>query len=239
MFAAISKAIRKDGEYRCGKRDSFLGRFALTHWDWCLNVCKFGHDDSPYWALHVLCFWVRLWQARTMPHGDMHLDKWGIGLYERSLMLSWGNKVKFVYLPWMYDHCQTEVMLQDDSFVRFERWNGKGETPEPATIFRQVHPYTYVMKRILSHDSKDANECVQRRKATVTVKRRSWCWRGWPFRLLRWPRKTSTTIDVQFDDEVGDKSGSWKGGCVGCDYELKADETPVECLRRMERERTF
>lgn len=235
MIAAVSKAFREHGEYRLGNYGSFLHRFALSPWDWCVGVYKFGQDDSPYWCLKLFCFWIRLWHARTMPKGDMHLDKWGVGLYERSLMLSWGDATKFLYLPWMYDHCRTEVMLSDGTFVVQEKFSD----PEPEGIFRQVHPYTYVLKRIYSHDSTDTDSCVQRRKATITVERRSWCWRGWPFSAFRWPRKTSTTISINFDDEVGEKSGSWKGGCIGCGYELKPDETPLECLRRMEKERKF
>ena len=40
-------------------------------------------------------------------------------------------------------------------------------------------------------------------------------------------------------EEVGKKKGSWKGGCIGCSYDLKPGETPEECLKRMEKEREF
>lgn len=46
-------------------------------------------------------------------------------------------------------------------------------------------------------------------------------------------------IDVDFDGEVGERTGSWKGGTVGCSYESRPGETPVQTLRRMERERRF
>jgi hypothetical protein len=39
--------------------------------------------------------------------------------------------------------------------------------------------------------------------------------------------------------EAGKRKGSWKGGTLGCGYELKKNETPLECLRRMESEREF
>jgi hypothetical protein len=44
---------------------------------------------------------------------------------------------------------------------------------------------------------------------------------------------------VVFSAEVGERSGSWKGGCIGCGYDLLPDELPEECLRRMERDRKF
>ena len=30
-----------------------------------------------------------------------------------------------------------------------------------------------------------------------------------------------------------------KGGTISCSYELRKDETPEQCLRRMEKERVF
>jgi hypothetical protein len=48
-----------------------------------------------------------------------------------------------------------------------------------------------------------------------------------------------TSIEVGFDDEVGERTGSWKGGTIGCGYDMLPDESAVQCLRRMERERKF
>ncbi len=38
---------------------------------------------------------------------------------------------------------------------------------------------------------------------------------------------------------AADLAGSWKGGVLGCGYEMKPGETPKQTLRRMERERVF
>jgi len=42
-----------------------------------------------------------------------------------------------------------------------------------------------------------------------------------------------------FDREIGERSGSWKGGCIGCGWDMKPGETAEQTLRRMESERTF
>ena len=34
-------------------------------------------------------------------------------------------------------------------------------------------------------------------------------------------------------DEVGEETGSWKGGTIGCGYNLKPGETAEECFDRM------
>ena len=84
-------------------------------------------------------------------------------------------------------------------------------------------PYTYVLK---------SGE-VQRRTATIQHGQTLWL-RPW----LPW-RKLADAINVEFSDEVGERTGSWKGGTLGCGYTMRKGETPVECLRRMERERKF
>jgi hypothetical protein len=73
--------------------------------------------------------------------------------------------------------------------------------------------------------------------ATISVEEREWrpLWFQWTNLFA----KKRRTISIDFDKEVGKQKGSWKGGCVGCGYDLKSDETPVECLRRMEIERKF
>lgn len=87
----------------------------------------------------------------------------------------------------------------------------------------ETHPYRYTLR---------SGE-VQERTATIQVETRLWT-RPWlPRKLFK------KTIDVKFNDEVGERSGSWKGGCLGCGYDMNPGETPLDTLRRMERERVF
>lgn len=87
----------------------------------------------------------------------------------------------------------------------------------------ETHPYSYTLR---------SGE-VQQRTATIKAESRLWM-RPW----LPW-RRLSRYIDVTFSEEVGERSGSWKGGCIGCGYEMLATETPLQALQRMERERKF
>lgn len=88
----------------------------------------------------------------------------------------------------------------------------------------EVHDYTYTLK------SGEA----QKRKATCTLEKRQWYRKWFPF--LKMER---VNIDVQFDGEVGERTGSWKGGTVGCSYDKLPHESIEQCLRRMEKEREF
>ena len=98
---------------------------------------------------------------------------------------------------------------------------------EPDSRHEEQFAYHYTLK---------SGE-VQERIATIHVERREWR-QKW----LRWCplfAKKSTSIDVQFNGEVGERTGSWKGGTIGCGWDLRKGETAEQALRRMERERSF
>lgn len=103
------------------------------------------------------------------------------------------------------------------------------KAPEPWKFrendaYIETYPYNYLLR----------NGHIQERTATCTEERRQWHRKWFPFL-----KKHSHCIDINFSDEVGEKSGSWKGGCVGCSYEMLPNETVKDCLKRMESERKF
>ena len=66
--------------------------------------------------------------------------------------------------------------------------------------------------------------------------------REWRPKWLTWTgkfKKVRKYIEIEFSDEVGKKKGSWKGGCIGCSYDMLENETPEQCIKRMEKERKF
>jgi hypothetical protein len=217
--------------------------------DWALTA-RFGQGDGddelclhaciPFLFSFYLCFpgfyrcdecqigisahnggiWLHTFNGRDSSSSD---DPW----YKRSHV--W-------YYPWSLEHHLTEVLEHKANLPGFALpiWNDSGkkflESYEARKSAEQsvseTYDYTYTLK---------SGE-VQHRKATVYVDRMTWRARWWPLVPIS---KVQTCISVSFDDEVGEKSGSWKGGCTGCGYEMKLGETPMECLRRMERERKF
>lgn len=165
-------------------------------------------------------------------YDDIHPLHYGLYTYEDSLVFEWANDSGFgdtrgyyksFYYPWAYDYCRTEYIHNSGEWVMAKSWKHENKKTE-------VFDYTYVLK----------NGTVQNRKATVSVERRTW-WQRW-FGLGKkrlTPKIVSTSINIEFDGEVGERTGSWKGGTIGCSYELRPNETPEQCLRRMEKERKF
>ncbi len=153
------------------------------------------------------------WPAMDGPQWSVYASK------EFGFTLHWGLRCKSFDWPWAWHTLAYEMQMPDGS------WRDvfyRGSDP-----YTEDHPYTYVLR---------SGE-VQNRTATVSKRRHVLTYRA--FTRLGWPRWIKESIDVEFSDEVGERSGSWKGGTIGCGYDLRPGETMEQCLRRMERERTF
>lgn len=201
-------------------------RLCLFEEEFCLDLFGF------LIALPFLDRWHR------EPHEIM--ESWGVYYHESSVVWCWGDYTKFFHMPWDYDHIKHEVMRPDGSWVPFV---GSWETGEPVkntdgkVVFEGfkepdgrwvgVYSYRYTLK---------SGE-VQERTATVYVERREWR-QKW----LKWTplfAKVRKSIDYTFSDEVGERAGSWKGGCISSGETMRKGETPEQTFRRMERERVF
>ena len=157
---------------------------------------------------------------------------YGEGLwFPDTFVICKGNKTKHIYLPWAYDWVRTSLMLKDGTWEHETKDNRKSFYKDEWKEKRwaETHPYKYTL---------NSGE-VQERLATIEVKQMEWRprWFKWTslFQMVR------TSIDIEFSDEVGERTGSWKGGTIGCSYAfiLFPYESPYECLKRMEKERKF
>ncbi|MGE4193041.1 MAG: hypothetical protein AB7E51_06610 [Pseudodesulfovibrio sp.] len=161
--------------------------------------------------------------------------RFGVGFCRFAFSFPWHKIVP--------DECQcsgpTYGFYFFEDYLVFSWGKAKGKNSDPRKHFRmpwgwrfvehkkhtepETHPYRYIM-----NDGE-----VQEREATIYKESREW-WRPWlPCKLYR------ESINIDFSDEVGERTGSWKGGVVGCGYDMKDGETPLDTLRRMERERVF
>jgi len=156
------------------------------------------------------------------------MESWGFyyDYHNASFVLCWRNKTKFIHMPWQYDHVNDKhmVQLEDGSWEPYRpSWHKDGEDNR----FLQEFPYSYTLK----------NGTVQNVTATVYVSRREW--RRKCLWYVPWFAMKRKSLEVQFSSEVGERSGSWKGGCIGCGTDMKNGESAWQALRRMERERVF
>jgi len=239
-------AYRWFGIFECS-RECLRSRYIELSWrpGLALSVYHYGDEGEPY-GLNIHLGWpnifLKLPFRRHKPKAwDARDPSWGFSVVDRSVHLKWGARYKIIDMPWATGTCvRSSTLLADGTWAHEDpRWNRLDIIEEWRTKraeqrefieqhrWEETYPYRYVLK---------SGE-VQERFATVNVEEREWR-QHW----LKWTRMfahVSRTVSVNFSDEVGERSGSWKGGCTGCSYQMLPDETPEQCLRRMEAERKF
>lgn len=216
------------------------------HWGLALALCHF----EDHWALHINLLYpnlyLRLWDSSQEPDEGMesfgfswHWGRdWGNG---DSIHLNWGKHCKILHMPWGWEW-QRRSLLAKDGISWIHELKGYCRRDLPPIGYPRddgcfllsylphwevTLPYRYVLR----------SGKIQERQATISVQEMEWRMRA--LQWLPWPRMIRRSIEVTFNDEVGERSGSWKGGTIGCGYNLKPDETPQECLLRMQEERKF
>jgi hypothetical protein len=180
------------------------------------------------WYIH-LPIYSKIDDAEYPQYG-FYLYSWDSkGAAFNELVICRGYKSKFIHMPWRLDWVRTSNLKKDGTWEHETPGNSKDfwDNKWKDILWSKSYPYTYVLK----------SGKVQERTATLRVEEREWrpIWFKWT-KLFRRVRKT---INIDFSDEVGERTGSWKGGTTGCSYEMKHGELPVQTLRRMEKERKF
>jgi len=166
------------------------------------------------------------------------IESWSVSYSDKAIFIYFGvketsrnnysSRVKILWMPWDWGPCVRRQIVNNDGVLVDEI----SDYQPPYRDNRKIHtaPYTYTRN----------NGDIQNRIATFTEGEMEWRWRithKLPFRIG--PKKVSRSIWVSFDNEIGEKTGSWKGGCTGCGYEMLSFEKPLDTLRRMEAERKF
>ena len=192
----------------------------------------------------VLFGWGKLYVHLPIHTGieDCTSAAWGAVYMEDSLMVYHGGggnfeggpKTKLFYMPWSLQWYRTSTLLHDrswnhETYKTRIKWTG-----DPDIVGGDKWLENNRRKEYYSFLDKYDNTTVA---AIVGVQEREWRrrWLMWT-RLFGLKRKT---IEIKFNQEVGHRKGSWKGGTIGCSYEMIGNETPLECLTRMQIEREF
>ena len=249
----IKNKIKEFFKYRKVDTCHYLGDWysGWHSWTFRLTFCECGYEEGYAHLNIALLGWYNMIQlpfikSKRFPDGDCDEPEWGIAIHDATLWIykggngnmKGGSKWWTWNLPWFtHDHVRHEIEILDP------------ETHQPRMInYKELENMTdsKTGKRIYYRD----NELINRHYADYTdkydgtvvtaefyVEEREWR-RKW-FHWTKLGNIVKRYIEINFSDEVGSRKGSWKGGTVGCSYDLLPGETPEECLKRMERERSF
>lgn len=193
----------------------FAPRFGLEFY-----VNRGGYDDANYSV--TFCFIWGVFNVelpfKSKLGARFNPPRYGMYLHESTLNFPWGKKNRYINLPFFSYNFDHHITLgKDGTWFEYD-YNKKEE------YHTECHPYAYTLK----------SGKTQNRTATCRMDIYQWHRKWFPFL-----KKVRKSIDIEFSDEVGERSGSWKGGCIGCSYDMLKGEAIEQCLRRMEQERKF
>lgn len=163
-----------------------------------------------------------------------------------ALVIQWGSnrsssnfQYKSFEMPWTLKHYRHSMQLKDGTWVHdYDKLRRKEDSPLWIDGMRRpfYDEYWDDKKKRFYYDFTDKydGEIIP---TIITVEEREWRRRG----LLGLPffRRVDRYIEVRFEKEVGNRKGSWKGGTIGCIYDILPGEDPIDTLKRMEKERSF
>lgn len=203
------------------------------------NTSSYYHDNAE---LHISLFgWHSLfrlpWKHKNKNNWFTYGKKYGFNTFNHILIFHFGLKTKCWELPFVsYGNVYRWVRYKghldyyfcecDSSDERYwgthpNKTNYQGGCQEPTTwTYNYTDPYdgTVVPCKFWVEEME------------------------WRPKWLKWTKRFALIkrfIEVEFSQEMGSKKDTWKGGTMGCSYEMLPDEHPKECIRRMEKEYKF
>lgn len=235
------------------KEDEYSPNDWYAGWhDWKFEIVynECGYDE-PNGELHISMFgWHSVfkfpWKSKRFPYGDCDAPGWGIAIHNSSLWIykggdgngNGGSKWWTWNIPFF-----TKEHVRHDVVCNLANW----DEPEDLRLISYDH---LTRKQDGKYIPLEQNELVRKYHYDYTDKYDGTVipctfWveeREWRPKWLTWTglfKDVHRYIEIEFSAEVGRRKGSWKGGCLGCGYDLLPGETPMECIQRMEKERDF
>ena len=205
---------------------------------WSLAAKLFYYEpDEPHinCLIHVgplAVYFPTWWRARKMSIAEsvefsgQGGKSWGIGLFGAAVHFNWGHRCKIFDWPFInWHHVSHEVLTPSGEWVTWVgSWEDKPDDGRKLWWF----DYQYILK---SGD-------VQHRKAEVYHERRT-ARRKWLPLWFPFAKRVTDSIHIEFSGEVGERTGSWKGGVMGCGADVAPYETVEQAFRRFEAFRKF
>ena len=213
--------------------------WVVFYWGWDFDIsfelCGY-FDNRPNINLNLIFFTLRfILPFRNKWTDECDPPKWGIAIHHDTLWIykggkgnmNGGNKWWTWNLPFFSkEWTRTSILLKNDTWEHESKGNKKDFFNDEWKEKQKSWTYDYT-------DSYDG-EIIP---TTIYVEEREW-----RPKWLKWTRRfalINTKIDVHFSKECGKRKGSWKGGTMRCSYTLQPNESPLDCLKRMEKERKF
>lgn len=151
--------------------------------------------------------------------------EWGIAYHNQMFWIYRGtHKWWTIKAPFYPELFRKGYLLSDGSWTY--RYHNEIQ-PRKSTLWQENYPYTYILK------SGEVQKCTARVRV-IEIEHR-WNW----FKWLSFSKKVNRIMEVKYGEGIGEGFDDWKGEVFECGCSMLPNETPLDCLRRMEIERKF
>lgn len=187
--------------------------------------------DPPKYgiAIHNGTFWLHLGGNGNMKGGSKWWSwdfPWFTEEFYKHYIL--GKDGNWIDVTFKWKDKETRELFENHiGYLGF----GKGYLPDEESLAQTYYG--------VWHDDYDNTDINAKYRVEVRIWRPKWFMWTDKFQFIR------KSIDVCFEDEVGSRKGSWKGGTIGAGHDFKDidlqnfPETPEECFARMNKERNW
>jgi len=212
----------------------FFTFYFTKHFELSYSVCGY-FSNRPRITISLIFFTLII----KLPFRNKWTDecdppKYGIAIHHNTFWLyyggkgNWGGNKSFAWdIPFITKNWyRTSLLLKNGNWEHEKRGKSKDFYHSKWNDVKMIYNYDFLDK----YD----NSVVP---CEITVEEREWRpkWLEWTGLF----KKVIKSINVEFSKEVGSRKGSWKGGTIGCGYNMLPNEHPLDTIKRMEKERTF
>lgn len=197
------------------------------------NRWAFSKDIwSEYTSLHVGCPWLhvywRIGRGSEPPVGEMSVS-WGFTTDgDGSLFLRWGEWLKIIALnPFHWDGYEAAKLTAYGQWDATQDWTDEGKE---ILWYEENHPYTISsIPHYAEHHHEGPRVSIETWEAEAscrverTIRTRKW---------LPFLKRVQYYVEFRLNNEVGPRSGSWKGGTIGFSEELLPGDRIADVVNR-------
>ena len=220
----------------------------------CFVYDTFSYEDDNRHHMRMSLGWGLLyvyfpwknhgtdWNDFNDPEPEYGYYFYGEGKFFDEIVLKLGKKSKTIYMPWALEFYKRSVLLKGNKWwghtqkeIRKIKKQGKCVWNDPKFNIEYNDERIYTERVTFTYTTVGGE--VQRTTATCHVEVREWRprWFMWT-KLFCHVRRD---LEIEFDDEMGNERGSWKGGVMGVSAPITQEEIDkldfVSPLRRYEK----
>ena len=166
-------------------------------------------------------------------HYGIQPGSWSRGDPENS------DHTKVFWYPWQLEHVRHEILdLQQNIVYTNKEWDELVRPMYDIKDYKKAFyhiPDTRCTAFFKFYDK--FNDCTVEARCHIEERewhRGLWRWARAITRNFKWGRHIQRTLSVDFNEEVGKRKGSWKGGTTGCSMRLLPGETTDAVIKRFQ-----